>query len=66
MVYGLIPADDPAGTTFGALALAGPNTGRIVASAPIADPVMYAHVPVGTFGNTPEGVVDRSTRPGSA
>ena len=61
----MIQSPDGGPPVIGAIALAGPNTGRIVATAPIADVVMYVELPVGTFGNGPAGVLDRTRQPGA-
>ena len=65
VVYGFIV--DPAGDGFGvgAVALAGPNAGRVVSSGPAPDPSLYLELPVGALGNGPGGVVDRSRSPGA-
>ena len=65
VVYGMIQSPDGGPSIIGAIALAGPNTGRIVATAPIADVAMYVELPVGAFGNGPAGVLDRTRQPGA-
>ena len=43
----------------------GPNAGQVVARQPVADPSLYLELPIGTFGSTADGVVDRVRQPGA-
>ena len=64
VVYGL---EAPAGGAleFVAVSLAGPTAGQVVARQPVADPSLYLELPTGTFGSTPDGIVDRVRQPGA-
>ena len=53
------------GLEFVAISLTGPNAGQVVARQPVADPSLYLELPLGTFGNTADGVVDRVRQPGA-
>lgn len=63
VVYGATELDGV--FSMAAVALDDPNRGRVVASTPIADPGVYAHLAPGIFGNAPAGVVDRGHIPGA-
>lgn len=64
VVYGLATdADDL--PEFVAVALAGPTAGQVVAREPLVDPSLYLELPLGAFGNAPDGVVDRSREVGA-
>ena len=64
VVYGL-ESTEGSGLEFVAISLIGPNAGQVVARQPVADPSRYLELPVGTFGNTVDGVVDRVRQPGA-
>ena len=64
VVYGLAEAGG-GGLEFTATALSGPTAGRVVARQPVADPSVYVELPLGTFGNTADGVIDRLRQPGA-
>ena len=64
VVYGLEPTEGT-GLEFVAVSLTGLNAGQVVARQPVADPSLYLELPVGTFGNTADGVVDRVRQPGA-
>ena len=63
VVYGLTPGSTQSEPAMGAIALAGPNTGHVVASFPV-DRNTYIELPMGSFGNGPGGIVDRAREPG--
>jgi hypothetical protein len=64
VVYGFIPREDLAGVSVGAIALDGPNVGRVVARGD-ADSAAWVELPVGATGNAPSGVVGRVRDPGA-
>lgn len=65
VMYGVSVDDAGSGMVIDAVALAGPNAGRVVASNPVPNPEMYLELPSAAFGNTPAGVVDRTRSPGA-
>ena len=65
VVYGMVAGDEGGATHMVAVALDGPNIGKVVSSAAIADEAMYVELPLGAFGNGPGGVVDRQRSPGA-
>ena len=64
VVYGLQSTAGGA-LEFVAISLAGANAGQVVARQAIADPSPYLELPVGAFGNTADGVVDRIRQTGA-
>ncbi len=64
VVYGLDAPPDGA-LEFVAVSLTGANAGQVVARQPVADPALYLELPIGTFGSTAAGVVDRVRQPGA-
>ena len=64
IVYGLDASPDGA-LQFVAVSLTGANAGQVVARQPVADPALYLELPIGTFGSTAAGVVDRVRQPGA-
>jgi hypothetical protein len=64
VVYGFIPREDLAGVSIGAIALQGPNTGRVVARSN-PDSAAWIELPIGAIGNAPGGVVGRTRDPGA-
>jgi hypothetical protein len=64
VVYGFIPRADLAGVSVGAIALEGPNIGRVVARGN-PDSVAWIELPIGAVGNAPSGVVGRVRDPGA-
>jgi hypothetical protein len=64
VVYGFIPREDLAGVSIGAIALEGPNTGRVVARGN-PDSAAWIELPIGAIGNAPGGVVGRTRDPGA-
>jgi Putative peptidoglycan binding domain len=64
VVYGLAEAGG-GGLEFVAVSLVGANAGHVVARRPVADPGQYLELPLGAFGNTADGVVDRVRQPGA-
>jgi hypothetical protein len=64
VVYGFIPREDLAGIASGAIALDGPNIGRVVARGTV-DQAAWVELPIGAIGNAPGGVVGRDRQPGT-
>ena len=64
VVYGLEPTEG-ARLEFVAVSLTGSTAGQVVARQPVADPSLYLELPIGTFGSTADGIVDRVREPGA-
>ena len=64
VVYGLEPSEGGA-LEFVAISLTGDTAGQVVARQSVADPSLYLELPIGTFGSTADGVVDRVREPGA-
>jgi Putative peptidoglycan binding domain len=64
VVYGLAEAGG-GGIESVAISLMGANAGQVIARQPVVDPSRYLELPLGAFGNTAAGVVDRVRQPGA-